>query len=934
MSEYPLTARVDAEDWDGLFIDELGWSRSKRRPLTVEVGARELVVAEIAQFKGIGIWLCEKRPTEEVERYVEARISEVSTDHLVIFTDGTRQDWRWPRRRQLGAVNAKLLNHPWVIGGANQDRQAFEARLAAISLPWDEELLVTDVLARLRTAFDRETQTASSKAATLMGSLYEMVRPPASATEGERLTRERSATQLLARLLFLFFADDTGVWASNVGHPDEKRDLFLTWVRQETTPEDFTDRIGQLFDALAAADSPARTAHEDLDRFPVVAGAIFAESIELPALSGEFRRSVIEACADFDWSIVSPAIFGSMFQTVKDAKARREMGEHYTTEANIQKAIGPLFMDELREKLEDVDNLDTDRKKINALERLLAELADIRVMDPACGCGNFLVVSYRDLRALELEVLGRLQYLDLKRSQTSMFADDLIGVRLEHFTGIEIEEWPARIATTALYLTRHLANIQMQQVLGIAPQTLPLADNRSIHHANAIRLDWNEVVPPSGSLRIVGNPPFIGHKSKTPEQVADLKAVWGSGYDGYLDYVTGWFKKAADHLATATDGQFAFVATNSISQGQPVRPLFEPLLRAGWRIRFAHQTFAWSSEAPEMAHVHCVIIGFDRAPEGGAARILFTYPDPMANPAAKAVSHINGYLTEGPDILIGKRSRPLCPVLPGVNYGTMPVDGGNLLVNGDDYPRFAADAIAVKYLRRFVGAKELIHGATRWCVWTEDEDFDPADLDRSPLLKERVEACATWRSAQKPSGDAYKMRTSPHRMRPNKTRPRIAYVCIPRHFSERRRYAMVAHFGPETISGDANFTAVDPDGFLFGIISSSTFIAWQRAVGGTLESRLRFSKDVVWNNLPLPEVDDATRAQVAEAGRTVIAARELYHEQSLADLYDPQAMPSELLAAHQALDVVVDRAFGATEPLETNEQRLELLFKNYQEMTA
>ena len=567
-------------------------------------------------------------------------------------------------------------------------------------------------------------------------------------------------------------------------------------------------------------------------------------------------------------------------------------------------------------------------------------------MDPACGCGNFLVVAYRELRSLDTEILVRIRELELARKdndefQATMFFDDRgehaeIMVQLDHFFGIEIEEWPARIAQTALHLAHHQANREMERLLGQAPSILPLSTSAHITIGNALRTDWTQVCPPSPSVRIVGNPPFIGQYMRSEEQTDDLRFVWGDGYDGYLDYVTGWFIKASQYFQSVPrGGRFAFVSTNSIAQGAPVAALFRPLLEGGWRIRFAHQTFAWPSEAPGAAAVHCVITGFDRgAPHEKARPVLFTYLSPKALPEAVPVDHINPYLVEGPDVFVVANRSPLSPCLPEVCFGSKPADGGNLIVETKDYAQVAADPIAAKYLRPFRMGREVVQGLDRWCLWMDTEDFDPRDIERSRLLKERVQACQAWREKQSHTGDAWKLRNVPYLMRPNKNRPLAPYVAIPRVVSETRPFYTAAHLSEEVIAGDQLYTALDPDGFLFSIISSSMLMTWQMTIGGRLESRLRFANKVVWNTLPLPAVSDKQRAEIIAAGQGVLDARAEQPGASLADMYNPLAMAPSLLKAHRVLDRAVDRAFGAKKPLETNEERLALLFKRYQEMTA
>lgn len=463
----------------------------------------------------------------------------------------------------------------------------------------------------------------------------------------------------------------------------------------------------------------------------------------------------------------------------------------------------------------------------------------------------------------------------------------------------------------------------MQLTLGTAPDPLPLDMVETIHVANALTADWAEILPPGPHVRIVGNPPFIGHKTRTSEQADELRTVWDRKNIGRLDYVTGWYKKASDYFADTDDGRFAFVSTNSIAQGEPVPALFGHLFEAGWRIRFAHQTFAWTSEAPGAASVHCVIVGFDR--DGKHPATLFTYENSKGDPVANPTRSINGYLVAGPNVLVEQRRSPLSPSLPPTTFGNMARDDGYLLVEPDELATIEADPIAMKYLRPFVGARQLIHSEQRWCLWLVD--LDPADLVASAALRLRIEAVRKFRQ----NSDAQSTRDmaqTPH-LFGQRSQPDVQYVCIPRHFSETRRYATVKQFPPEVICGDANFKAPDPDGLLFGLISSSMFLAWQRVVGGKLESRLRFSNTIVWNNFPLPTISDALTQDIIAAGKGVLAARELHPERSLADHYNPLAMDPMLIKAHNQLDRAVDRAFGAKQKLESDSTRQEFLFARF-----
>ena len=769
----------------------------------------------------------------------------------------------------------------------------------------------------------REQEEASIRAARVMADLYE-------ALDGSGYS-DHEASIFLIRTLFCLYGDDAGLW---------ERDLFTEFLETRTR-EDGSDLGAQLAVLYQTLKTPMECRQSTLDeltaRFPYVNGGIFEEQLNIPSFSSAMRDELMRACA-FDWSGISPAVFGSLFQAVKSPEARRELGEHYTSETNILKTLGPLFLDELRQKFADHVH---DAKKLTDLRK---ELGELRIMDPACGCGNFLVVAYRELRSLDTEILVRIRELELARKdndefQATMFFDDRgehaeIMVQLDHFFGIEIEEWPARIAQTALHLAHHQANREMERLLGQAPSILPLSTSAHITIGNALREDWTQVCTPSPTVRIVGNPPFIGQYMRSEEQTDDLRFVWGDAYDGYLDYVTGWFIKASQYFQSVPrGGRFAFVSTNSIAQGAPVPALFRPLLEGGWRIRFAHQTFAWTSEAPGAAAVHCVITGFDRgAPNEKARPVLFTYSSLKAQPEALPVNHINPYLIEGPDVFVVARRHPLSPRLSEVCFGSKPADGGNLIVEVEDYPQVAADPIAAKYLRPFRMGREVVRGLDRWCLWMHTEDFDPRDIDRSPILKERVRACATFRQGSKKKATVLGAQTA-HLFQENH-QPSEPYVAIPRVVSETRPFYTAAHLSEDIIAGDQLYTALDPDGFLFGIISSSMFITWQRTVGGRMKSDLRFSNKIVWNTLPLPEVSDKQRAAIIAAGQSVLEVRAEQPGVSLADMYNPLAMAPSLLKAHRALDRAVDRAFGARKALETNEERLAILFKRYQEMTA
>nr|WP_297850991.1 DNA methyltransferase [uncultured Corynebacterium sp.] len=726
----------------------------------------------------------------------------------------------------------------------------------------------------------------------------------------------QETSMYLTRLLFLLFGDDAGLW---------EQDLFYRFVLEHTNSENLGSQLAALFEVLNTPESSRRRVPDSLARFPYVNGAIFAETMPTQFFTPDMRDALLNACR-FQWTQISPAIFGSMFQLVKSKEARRGDGEHYTSEKNILKTIGPLFLDELREEADRL--IRAKSTPVAKLRQFRDSLADMVFCDPACGSGNFLIVAYRELRKIETDVIMAIRE---REGQSDMALDISWEQKLSisQFHGIELNWWPARIAETAMFLVDHQANRELADRVGLAPERLPITVTAHIIHANALQVDWREILPKtSGMTYVFGNPPFIGQYTKTAEQTEDMKRVWGKDYDGYLDYVTGWHAQTKT-LLEERQGEFAYVTTNSITQGQPVPALFGPLMREGWRIKFAHRTFQWDSEAPGKAAVHCVIVGFTR--DRGVKQRLWDYPDIRGEAVEQPVEHgINAYLIDGPNVLVRKRTKPLADI-PPARFGSKPTDGGNLIVEAAEYEAVAADPVAAKYLRPFRMGRELIRGLDRWCLWMA-ESFDPADIGRSEILKTRIEAVRVMRLASKKKATQNSAAT-PYLFQENH-QPSVPYVGIPRVVSETRLFYTAAHLSPDVIAGDKVYTAADPDGLLFGLISSSMFITWQRAVGGRLKSDLNFANTLTWNTLPVPELDDKTRQRIIDAGKKVLAARELHPERSLAEHYNPLAMDPALIKAHNELDREVDKAFGAARRLTTERQRQELLFANYSKMTS
>lgn len=969
------------------FRESLGWDESDLGDSSFQtvkvddplVPSGVLNVECVAVQSGIPVWVCrvDRIPSNTSQLEVDRTLRALSMHRLCIFVqEGVgftpRQVWRWP-----SASSSRLTRHELLVTDEAQVEALLE-RCALLYLTSDDianGVSILDLLDRMRRGFDVETVNETRVASNQMAGLFESLAKAGMS--------EAQISTVMARLLFLLFADDTQMWSE--AEDSNSFERMIRGTHQEGT--DLAQRLNELFDLLnkkpsgasAVADAP-----EYLSGFKYVNGGMFADAVPLPAeMSGAvaktFRQQLL-ATSERDWSKVSPAIFGSMFQSVRDAKTRREMGEHYTSEEDVLKTLNPLFLDELRDKLTNAVDKSDEPTRLRNLRR---ELANIRFMDPACGCGNFIIIAYREMRKLELDILVRLRNLgQIDESELGSLVVGTAGVSegvrkrarsieplvtIDNFYGLELDPWPASIARTAMFLVERQMDQKMMEEFGYAPVRLPLAHSAHILEGDALTevdpdsgeqvdRDWSKVLPVTVQdvadgvrVYIAGNPPFVGQAKKGDEQDLGMRLAWGDDYAGYLDFATAWFAKAARYLKTLQEqaealkvkvvpGDFAFVSTNSIVQGQPVPSLFGPLFRDGWRLKFAYRTFPWKSEATGKAAVHCVITGFTRSevPEKRSVRVFDYDWSTRRTVEQEPVHTLNAYLVEGPNVLVEKRSKPLSSLIPEVVRGSQPTDGGNLIVEVEDYPVVAADPVAARYLRPFRMGKELVQGLDRWCLWMVDATEE--EIASSPVLSTRVAAVAEMRSQSTKKATQLKAST-PHLFDENR-QPADIYVGVPRVVSDNRPYYTVKPLSPEVIAGDKVYTAIDPDGFLFAIISSSMFITWQRAVGGRLKSDLSFSNTVVWNNLPVPQISEEQRRKVIAAGRKVLAAREAIEERagepvSLADMYASLAtMDPALRAAHDELDSAVDVAFGATRRCSSEAKRLEILFERYQELTA
>jgi len=742
------------------------------------------------------------------------------------------------------------------------------------------------------------------KAAEQMGKLHDQLK--ASGYEGHDLE------VLLVRLVFCMFADDTGIFS---------KQSFRDWLEARTVEDgsDFGQNLALLFQVLNTPDGKRqKNLDERLAAFAYINGKLFEETLRLAAFDRKMRATLLDCCA-LNWGAVSPAIFGALFQSIMDEKARRNLGAHYTSEENILKLIKPLFLDDLWAEFNKV------KSNKNRLFDFHKKLRSLVFLDPACGCGNFLVITYRELRLLELEVLRAVhsgpgsRFLNIHQELT---------LDVDQFYGIEIEDFASQIAQVALWLIDHQMNLKVSEEFGMYFARIPLTTTPHIAQGNALTLDWADVVPSERLSYILGNPPFSGSKYQSDAQRAEIGALLpGVAGAGVLDYVTGWYIKAA-RLVKGTNIRCAFVSTNSIAQGEQPGILWPELYRLGMKLHFAHRTFRWDNEARGVAAVHCVIIGFG----GGEVKnkTIFEYADLKSEPHAIAAANINPYLVDAPDIVLSSRTRALCDV-PEIGIGNKPIDGGQYLFTPEEKTEFLKrEPGAAKYFRRWIGSDEFLNGYERWCLWLGEAK--PEELRKLPAVIERVEAVRKLRLESK-SAPTRKLAGTPTRFHVENI-PDSPFLVIPEVSSERRRFIPMGYMQPDTLCSNLVKIARNVSLYHFGVLSSTMHMAWVRNTCGRLKSDFRYSKDIVYNNFPWPEKPSDKLVKAIETqAQAVLDARAQFQKASLADLYDPDTMPPALSKAHDALDRAVDTAYGR-KSFSSDAERVAFLFELYQKYTS
>jgi hypothetical protein len=722
----------------------------------------------------------------------------------------------------------------------------------------------------------------------------------------------KSLNKLCVRLVFCLYAEDAGLFG--------RKSAFHDYLAHYEA-KDMREAVKRLFNVLNQEPSERDPYLEpELASFPYVNGGLFdGEDIEIPHFTDEIRNLILDrASDDFNWSEISPTIFGAVFESTLNPETRRKGGMHYTSIENIHKVIDPLFYDGLCKEYEDIKTIKTIPTRNQKLEAFRDKLASLTFLDPACGSGNFLTETYLSLRRLENEAIQLIQ-----DGKTSFGFLNPIKVQISQFYGIEINDFAVTVAKTALWIAESQMMKKTEEIMHQNLDFLPLKTYTNIIENNALRVDWSDVIPAEKLSYIMGNPPFIGARMKEKPQADDMDYIFeGVKNYGNLDYVAAWYMKAAKYIQN-TNIECAFVSTNSISQGEQVAILWRPLMEeCRIYINFAHRTFRWDSEASLKAHVHCVIIGFSLNEH--KTKLIF---DEKAK--AKKAKNINGYLIDAQNIFIESRQKPLC-VVPTIGIGNKPIDGGNYLFTEEEKNAFIKQEPKSKdYFRKWIGAEEFINRKTRYCLWLGN--VSPDEIRSMPLCLQRVQNVKNFRLASKSEGTRKIAQTPTHFHVENM--PETNYLLIPRVSSERRKYMPIGYIDKDTLSSDSVHITTGATLYHFGVLESNVHMSWMRAVCGRLESRYRYSKDIVYNNFPWPTPTDRQKTKIEQTAQAILEARAKYPNSSLADLYDDTIMPPDLRRAHQLNDKAVMEAYGFWGKLNSETECVAELMKMYQELT-
>ena len=751
----------------------------------------------------------------------------------------------------------------------------------------------------------------SIQAGEIVGVLYDKIL--AQYINPENPESQKALNKLCVRLVFCLYAEDAGIFGS--------KDMFHDYMAKFPAA-DFRLRLIELFRVLdTKPEDRDPYMDEALLAFPYVNGGMFAGDIEIPRINEEIRDLILQRASDgFDWSLISPTIFGAVFESTLNPETRRAGGMHYTSIENIHKVIDPLFLNDLKAELADIKATPVAKTKKVRAYAFQDKLAGLKFFDPACGSGNFLTESYTSLRRLENEALRIIYGGDRVIGEMA----DPIKVHINQFYGIEINDFACSVAQTALWIAESQMMRETDEIVGFNLDPLPLKTYNNIHEGNALRIDWNDVVPAAELDYIMGNPPFVGKKEQTKEQKEDLKIAWeGSSDAGSIDYVSGWYRKAATLMMISQSIRAAFVSTNSITQGEQVSLIWKPLLHdCGIHLDFAYRTFKWTSEASNMAAVHCVILGFSAKP--GLSKYIYS------NDGARIIAnHINPYLIDAPDYLLENHKKPICDV-PEITTGNQATDDGNFFFDTDEYETLVNKYPYTRSLfKRAYNSQGFINGKYQYCLWLDG--VAPGDIRKCPTIMERVENVRIYRLAS-PKEQTRRQAETPTLFTEIR-QPKGNYIVIPKVSSENRQYIPLGFLSPDIICNNTIKLVPDASLYHFGVLNSVVHNAWMRVVAGRLEMRYQYSNTIVYNNFPWPQPNDAQKAKIEHTAQAILDARSLYPDSSLADLYDSLAMPPELRKAHRANDAAVLEAYGFPKDA-TESDIVARLFKMYRELTS
>lgn len=890
-----LAAEKFAKDWEGK-----GYERGQSQTFWLMLLNKVFGVPDPDSFISF-----EDKVVLDHTSFIDGRI--LSTK-VLIEQKSQGKDLRSPIRQSDGSMltpleqalryvaHLPLSEHPrWVVLSNFSEFHVYDMEHPEIKEP--EVILLKNLgqeYSRLQFLVDSENDRVSKEedislqAGELVGRIYDaLLKQYHNPKDPHAL---KSLNMLCVRLVFCMYAEDAGIFPYASQFTD-----YLKAYRAEDAREALIN-LFKVLDTKIEERSPYLK--DSLKEFPYVNGGLFEdEEIEIPMFTEDIMTLLLQnASSDFDWSGINPTIFGAVFESTLNQETRRSNGMHYTSIENIHKVIDPLFLDSLKEEADRIRNVSNKESRKKYFADFRRKLGELRFLDPACGSGNFLTETYLSLRRLENEILK-----ETFAGQMVFDVDGVINVHIDQFYGIELNDFAVNVAKTALWIAEFQMMQETEKIVQVDLDFLPLKSYTNIVEGNALRIDWEDVVPKDKLSYILGNPPFVGYSLQNKEQKEDMAHVFdGEKGFGVLDYVCAWYRKAAEYMQ-GTKVETAFVSTNSISQGEQPAVLWKPLVeKFGAKINFGHRTFKWNSETKGKAAVHCVIIGFDTK---GGRDLKWIFNEDGEKKYAK---NVNPYLVDSSDVFIESRKNPICTV-PKMIYGSKPTDGGHLIIEDDEYADFIQrEPLSKKYIKPLLGASEYLHGKKRWCIWLDE--VTPSDILKCPLILERVRRVEEFRLSSKK--EATRKYASYPTLFMEIRQPKSEYILVPSHSSEKREYIPIGFESPDTISTNANFTIPDASLYLFGVLTSKIHMAWVRAVCGRIKSDYRYSKDVVYNNFPFPEPSESHIASIEKAAQSVLDVRQKYSDVSLGDLYGNLTLFPELRKAHDVVDKAVEKAYG------------------------